>query len=112
MAETAPQCSTPGCTRPCTFDSEPPVTETSYYSTCDRCGTVSSSAVGHAHEHSFTEAQAAANGGPRTWRTATLLRPVVENDMIVAWRCSEPTEAGYPCRFAVTADELNAARNS
>jgi hypothetical protein len=84
----APECTTPGCTRDASYDGE----SDGYFSTCDRCHTVSGGGL-HAHRHGWSAAQLA--GDPRrdpnhTWITSTILRPVVEGDEIVKWECTEP----------------------
>lgn len=104
----APQCITPGCTRDAAYDSEPPAG--GYFSTCDRCYSLSGAGL-HAHRHSYTAAQCAANGydPAHAWTTATTLRPVVENDEIAAWECREPlpNDRGR-CGYVITRAEADA----
>jgi hypothetical protein len=106
----APQCITPGCTREAAYDSEPP--RGGYFSTCDRCGLSSVSGAGlHAHRHSFTPAQEAANGGPRSWVTSTTLRPIVEGDDVVAWECPEALPGGRgECDYTISRAEMDEHR--
>lgn len=107
---TAPQCITPGCTRDAAYDSEP--TTGGYYSTCERCITHSGTGL-HAHRHSYTAAQCAANGydPAHTWETSTVLHPVVENDEIIAWECREPlpNDRGR-CGYVISATDVDAHR--
>jgi hypothetical protein len=110
ITTTAPQCVNTGCTRECTYDSEPPTP--GYFSTCDRCG-VQPSAGLHAHRHSYSAAQCEANGldPAHTWTTSTVLRPVVENDEITSWECREslPGDRGS-CGYVISAADMEAHR--
>jgi hypothetical protein len=109
----APQCLTPGCTRDAAVDGEAYDNGTGdigYYSTCDRCDTLSGSGL-HAHRHSYTAVQCAANGydPAHTWTTSTTLRPVVENDEIAAWECREPLPNGRgECGYSISRADADA----
>lgn len=103
-----PQCITPGCTRDAEYDGE----SGGHFSACGRCGLSAVSSAGlHAHRHSFTPAQEAANGGPRSWTTATTLRPIVEGDEITAWECAHPLPGGRgECDYTVSREDMDAHR--
>jgi hypothetical protein len=107
---TAPQCLTPGCTRDRAYDSEPP--EGGYYSTCERCSMAHHSAAGlHAHRHSYSAAQVAANGydPEHTWLTSTTLRPVIEGDEITGWACREDLPKGRGrCGYVISRADMDA----
>jgi hypothetical protein len=104
---TAPQCITPGCTRDAAYDSEPPAG--GWFSTCDRCHTLPHIGV-HAHRHSYTAAQCAANGydPAHTWTTSTVLRPIVENDEITAWECRDELPNGGECGYVISRADADA----
>jgi hypothetical protein len=101
--DNAPQCINPGCTRDAEYDHPG-----GYFSTCDRCYSVSAAGL-HAHRHSFTPAQEAANGGPHSWTTATTLRPIVTGDVITAWECREDLPGGRGrCGYVISREDLDA----
>jgi hypothetical protein len=104
--DNAPQCITPGCTRDAEYDGE----SGGHFSACGRCGLSVQSGSGlHAHRHHFTPAQEAANGGPRSWVTATTLHPVVQGDEVTAWECREPLPNGRGgCDFTISREEIDA----
>jgi hypothetical protein len=109
----APQCINTGCTRECTYDSEPGFSgEGSYFSTCDRCTTISAAGL-HAHIHRYTPIQCAANGWDpnHTWETSTILRPVVQDDEITAWECRDLLPNGRgTCGYSISAADMDAYR--
>lgn len=111
---TVPVCITPGCKRTPSMDYEPGGPP-SYYSHCDRCSGAYVSYPGlHAHRHRYTAVQCAANGydPAHSWLTSTSLRPVVENDEIVRYVCTERLPTGDPladgprCPYEITPDDL------
>ncbi|MER5754370.1 hypothetical protein [Streptomyces sp. NPDC002088] len=105
---TVPLCITPGCTRNAAYDSEPPAG--GYFSTCDRCGTLPGAGL-HAHRHSYSAAQCAANGldPEHTWTTSYPLHPLVENDEITAWECRKPLpNDGGRCGYVISRADMNA----
>ena len=98
----APICRTPGCLRDAGFDSEGAWWDAggtmrggSWYSHCDRCSRHHGYRL-HAHRHTLTPEQAAANGGPRSWLTSASMGPVVEGDTVTGYRCTEPLPYPHP----------------
>ncbi len=88
----------------CEYDSEPPGPG-SYSSTCFRCFSLSGYRD-HSHTYYGSPAQVAAGtiAAGHSWRTAVTVRPIIEDNRHVGYRCSQFRDCGWEHRF--TPEEL------